>query len=1431
MQQHSTHRLPFADILAHSHDDPDPSSSAVPLARKAGEDDQQNGRGLLLEFVAKTSMYCPPRQSPLPLSSKTTPECRHPARALPRARRSRLAFSLLLSVGAIFGLVCGTLPVGAILAPGDDPNPVIGTAEAIASALPTLPVAIPSGDAVQTDTGPSAHDAQEASGQVLEPVKVALPPRVANPPLSRTTIPIEVQGTTLLSSFSSYSQSLVAKASDPPQAVFQASAASSPSASHSPPVDVTIAASSSHASESTPTATSAGSIATTQQTAATPDIPLPPVPTAENVTPSPSAGAAGTQSATVPSSEPSLASTSPEVTATTEHITDPTSAVPPPSTTNDVPVVTEPVSPETASSTPALPNSRPAVGNPGPLLAQLKHRWNFASMDCAAVVHRTNPGAKFASSILSEKKDRYMLSPCPADGKGGGQFVIVELCDDIMIDTVVLGNYEFFSRQFKRFRLRAAAKLHAREEDWFDFGTFRARNSRGLQVFNVEPRDNEVEALAGAEAGVIPGYDGEDGSGDQPLPPPPSSKKDARFFRYVRIDFLEHYGSEFYCPVSVLRIYGLTALDEFYQDQEEGGDGGAAAAVAAVANPIVANVVELADQLDFAYQYAANGWGYMPYESKGPDESRLIGDGTKQAEGHVAGSGTQGRPALGAFDSHWENMLDAAVAAVKSSSSAFNSNTATFADTSGQWKKGPASSSQAAAAAAAASEAAVRSTEGVVETYRIDVDAGQPHVHVNIPGAGSALGADPIVLARDRLTCSPEDAPTCGTSETPSSSPVPGSSASKVASPAASEMPQPGSSIQAGVPSATSTQQTTRHHTPSSSAQSMAGPAQGNTEAQHVVPVSVSSEAAQSSHSNASAAANATRSTTVQAPAAGAKSTEDRDTTDTANASGPPAGQQPVPASSPVASGKSTNASAGTGTAIPSNTTATRPVASNASVTAGGASGESPRAPVPPPPSPSQGSGGGAGSESIYRAINKRLAALEYNSTLNLAFIEHSQRLLRDSFMRMADRHQTRIDDMVRALNASNWRQFDMLRRRTQVDLQRALFEADIRRQQADSERSAMMAQIHLLTEEVLMQKKISLAQLFLILGLFVFVALTRGMRAPQFIQTGFGNKVGMSSRPSTPVAISAAGSPNLDAPSTGPVSIFPTPAFIRQRLNRSRRVSAPAPRASSAAAGNASNPAQHNNQNGYHPGLAHQPTDRSRLSIVVPALSHPSNVYRLNSGASSPNGSILELNELLPHQHHHPQPIRGEHWRERIRSNGTGSIVSFLDEEFDEEDMEEEEGLSDTRRRSTSSVAFRPRRRSTSSTTTRSVRSASIRSGSDGKSMTGSVRSGNGRGGPTASSPSPPPPIQKDAVVMVSVSDESDMTAVIQHRADGEMIPAEQAANGSASVEVGNRDGSSDTGTKLKRRQSAAGPSPEKNKAGKRAGGFSFTFSSPASK
>ncbi|KAF2181832.1 hypothetical protein K469DRAFT_713433 [Zopfia rhizophila CBS 207.26] len=156
-----------------------------------------------------------------------------------------------------------------------------------------------------------------------------------------------------------------------------------------------------------------------------------------------------------------------------------------------------------------------------------KERFNYASFDCAATVLKTNPQAKSSSTVLVENKDSYMLNECSAQNK----FIIVELCDDILVDTVVLANFEFFSSMFRHFRVSVSDRYPVKMDRWRMLDTFEARNSRDIQPFLVTAP--QIWA------------------------------------RYLRIEFLTHYGNEFYCPISLLRVHGTTMMEQFRREEEE----------------------------------------------------------------------------------------------------------------------------------------------------------------------------------------------------------------------------------------------------------------------------------------------------------------------------------------------------------------------------------------------------------------------------------------------------------------------------------------------------------------------------------------------------------------------------------------------------------------------------------------------------------------------------------------------------------------------------------------------------------------------------------------------------------------------------------------------------------------------------------------------
>ncbi|KAI9924440.1 hypothetical protein MW887_007067 [Aspergillus wentii] len=157
-----------------------------------------------------------------------------------------------------------------------------------------------------------------------------------------------------------------------------------------------------------------------------------------------------------------------------------------------------------------------------------KERFNYASFDCAATVLKTNSEGKGSSSVLIENKDSYMLNECRAKNK----FLILELCDDILVDTVVLANYEFFSSIFHTFRVSVSDRYPAKLDQWKELGVYEARNTREVQAFAVE----------------------------NPL----------IWARYLKIEFLTHYGNEFFCPLSLIRVHGTTMMEEYKHDGEVG---------------------------------------------------------------------------------------------------------------------------------------------------------------------------------------------------------------------------------------------------------------------------------------------------------------------------------------------------------------------------------------------------------------------------------------------------------------------------------------------------------------------------------------------------------------------------------------------------------------------------------------------------------------------------------------------------------------------------------------------------------------------------------------------------------------------------------------------------------------------------------------------
>ncbi|KAI4315542.1 hypothetical protein L6164_028340 [Bauhinia variegata] len=147
--------------------------------------------------------------------------------------------------------------------------------------------------------------------------------------------------------------------------------------------------------------------------------------------------------------------------------------------------------------------------------------YNYASESKGAKVVAHNKEAKGASNILGKDHDKYLRNPCSV----GGKFVVIELAEETLVDSVKIANFEHYSSNFKDFEL--SSSLTYPTETWSPLGHCHAANVKHAQIFK--------------------------------LPEP-------KWARYLNLSLLSHYGSEFYCTLSVVEVYGINAIERMLED-------------------------------------------------------------------------------------------------------------------------------------------------------------------------------------------------------------------------------------------------------------------------------------------------------------------------------------------------------------------------------------------------------------------------------------------------------------------------------------------------------------------------------------------------------------------------------------------------------------------------------------------------------------------------------------------------------------------------------------------------------------------------------------------------------------------------------------------------------------------------------------------------
>ncbi|XP_078263931.1 SUN domain-containing ossification factor isoform X2 [Rhinoraja longicauda] len=147
---------------------------------------------------------------------------------------------------------------------------------------------------------------------------------------------------------------------------------------------------------------------------------------------------------------------------------------------------------------------------------------NYASVECGAKILAANPEAKSNSAILMENMDLYMLNPCSTK-----IWFVIELCEPIQVRQFDVANFELFSSTPKDFLVSISDRYPTNK--WVKLGTFHALDERTVQSF---PLDEQMYA------------------------------------KYVKVELVSHFGSEHFCPLSLIRVFGTSMVEEYEEIAE-----------------------------------------------------------------------------------------------------------------------------------------------------------------------------------------------------------------------------------------------------------------------------------------------------------------------------------------------------------------------------------------------------------------------------------------------------------------------------------------------------------------------------------------------------------------------------------------------------------------------------------------------------------------------------------------------------------------------------------------------------------------------------------------------------------------------------------------------------------------------------------------------
>ncbi|KAL3990951.1 Sad1 / UNC-like C-terminal family protein [Acanthocheilonema viteae] len=211
---------------------------------------------------------------------------------------------------------------------------------------------------------------------------------------------------------------------------------------------------------------------------------------------------------------------------------------------------------------------------PSNMISQEAAVRNYASKECGAKVLFSNDEAENKNAVLNEKEaDDYMRNPCE---RAEHKWLIIELCETIQPTVLEVANFELFSSGPHNIRILGSERYPSNE--WMALGDFTVENNREIQRFPIVARS---------------------------------------YVKFLRLELLSHHGREHYCTLSLVRLLGISMVDEYEAEAEA-----AAVSDSSFAVPVEVQAVNsTAEEVDVDVVTPTSNANEVLFESKTKNES------------------------------------------------------------------------------------------------------------------------------------------------------------------------------------------------------------------------------------------------------------------------------------------------------------------------------------------------------------------------------------------------------------------------------------------------------------------------------------------------------------------------------------------------------------------------------------------------------------------------------------------------------------------------------------------------------------------------------------------------------------------------------------------------------------------------------------------